>query len=216
MRRQPFAEALLPFRLPALLHERLERAENPSLALPLIIARIEGSLRSHVLDLGPALGPNVDFFSRLARRLTIADSFQTLLSLQAEHERTGDGLTPEREAEALLAYDAETRFDVVFAWDLLNYFKPTQLAPLVTRLGRFCRQGSLMFALIGTRPEMPARPRSFRILDRGRLLYETSTAAVCACPLYEERDLARSMPGFRVENTFLLRNGMKEFIFSNV
>lgn len=197
---------------------RRERVRHPTRALPVLVSKLGGERKSSILDLGPALGANVDFFRPWVRRLTIADFFQTLLARQEERDLAAEPREASGEAlsalfRELLPYDpAETRFDAVLAWDIFNYLSFDLLKALGERLGAFCCPGSLVFALISFQREIPARPRRFTIVEAGSLLYESSTAAVASAPLYEERELARLLPDFRVEASFLLRNGMKEYL----
>ena len=61
---------------------------------------------------------------------------------------------------------------------------------------------------------MPARSRRYHIMGNDRLLYQDSTQAVRTSPLYCEPDLRRMLTGFEVKNTYLLRNGIHEYLFS--
>ena len=199
---------------------RRESAIYPTRVLPLLVSKLGEERKRAILDLGPALGVNVDFFRPWARRLTIADFFQTLLARQEERELAAEA--PQESPEALsslfcelLPYDpAETPFDVVLAWDIFNYLSFEQLRALGKRLGAFCCPGSLVFALVSFQRAIPARPRRFTIVEPGSLLYEASTAAMASAPLYEERELARALPDFHVEASYILRHGMKEYLLT--
>jgi len=71
-----------------------------------------------------------------------------------------------------------------------------------------------VFALVSFQRAIPARPRRFTIVEPSSLLYESSTAAMASAPLYEERELARVLPDFRVEASYILRHGMKEYLLT--
>jgi hypothetical protein len=67
--------------------------------------------------------------------------------------------------------------------------------------------------MIITRREMPGRPQTFHIVSSDRLLYKTSGGfSVRPCPAYKEPDLLRLMPQFKIKSTYLLRNGVQEYL----
>lgn len=173
-------------------------------------SRREG--RRAVLDLGPAQGQNVEFFSQFACRLSIADLYRSWRSLQ-EADPTSK-LSFSTVCSQVLAFPVGKAFDYILAWDLLSYLTPEEVSLLGRRVTPLCRRETRLFALISTRKQMPALPYDFRILNGETLDYGLRSRAVRACPQYKEPDLARMLPGFQVESTYLLRNGMQEYVFS--
>lgn len=177
---------------------------HPTLALRQAMEHLARQERPRILDLGPASGSNIAYFARWRSRLFVEDLRD---ALAAPHGTAGA-------LRALLcAADPSLPFDLILAWDLLNYLDIAAVEGLARRLGAFCRPGSLLFALIGTRREMPARPLRLAIADTATLLYEAETGALRPCPRYREPDLLRALPGFDVEASYLLRNGMQEYLF---
>jgi hypothetical protein len=61
--------------------------------------------------------------------------------------------------------------------------------------------------------EIPAVPTRFKIIDDETLLYTTESADVRPCPRYAPRDLTLLMSGYRIQNSYILRNGMQEYVF---
>lgn len=190
-----------------------DKEEFVSLALKALIEQIGDEPIQGILDLGPAVGTNVDFFSNRSRNFYVADLFRELEKKRldaTESEITWDSVFAE-----LLPYEVDTRFDVILAWDVLNYLQKHQVQGLARAIQRFCKPGdTTLFAQIATRKSMPAQPRRYHILSNDRLLYQTPSQAVRNAPLYCEPDLRRMLTGFEVKNTFLLRNGTHEYLFS--
>jgi hypothetical protein len=191
-------------------------ARNPggeihqSLAMPALVHGLRSG-HHRILDLGPAVGTNVDFFSRLPCTLFIADLHEELFP------RTSMGVVRRRDHFPELLEEelpSAESFDLILAWDLLNYLEAIEIRSLSRRLGKSCAPGSVLFAFINTRKSMPNKPGPFRILDSEQLGYETTASTTRAAPSYKEPDLERMMPEFEVESTFLLRNGMQEYLFS--
>ncbi len=190
---------------------RQESIETSSPALKTVLESLGDSWRHGVLDLGSAIGTNVEFFSRFSRKLTVADVFRALESKPTD--KTAD-LDWDSIFAELLPHDEGTRFDLILAWDVLNYLDHSQIESLARQISRFCEQGSVLFALMATRKEIPARPRQYHIVQPEKLMYRSATQAIRPCPSYKEPDLCRWMPQFQVKSTFFLRNGMQEYLFT--
>jgi hypothetical protein len=83
----------------------------------------------------------------------------------------------------------------------------------VKHLSRFCTEGTLLFALLSSSQKMPAEPTVFKIIDPERLQYMVQTDDLVDSPRYNPRDINKMMVRFDVSNSFLLRNGIQEYLF---
>ncbi|MGH9319731.1 MAG: hypothetical protein ACRD3V_07550, partial [Vicinamibacteria bacterium] len=177
-----------------------EVVRQRSLALPKLVEPLESrTIKSFsVLDLGAASPANIEFFGGRGARLTVADFAASSI----------DALG------ALVRSDPGVHFDLVLAWDLLNYLQREKLGVLLTSLEPYFRPGTTIHAFIATARDMPASPRRYRIEDKNTLLCEQRQERVIPSPRYVEQDLLRCMPGLIVEHRFQLRNGMLEYLFS--
>jgi hypothetical protein len=183
-----------------------------SQALSILLERLHTERKHHVLDLGAASGANVDFFSGFRCKIYVADLFRALSS-EPISPAGADGAASAL-FERLLPYEDGTRFDAIVAWDLFNYLKADVLSHLAGRLRGFCRRGTVMFALGWGRAEIPVEPVRFRIGEDRRVTYDVSSPDTRACPRYAPREMERLMPGFRISRSFLLRNGLQEYVFT--
>jgi len=165
--------------------------------------------RPVLLDLGLALGSNVDFFADRGYRLQIADLYRSL-------PPEAPVLEPEQLAEPLAAALPEPAEGaaLVLAWDLFNYFPLRALSAVGDRLARCMAPDGVIFALLATLKTMPPQPQRYRVLDAQTLeTTETDAATAVDAPRYRQPDLERALPAFRVETTYLLRAGAQEYIF---
>jgi len=182
-----------------------------SLALHALTSRLRADQKYNILDLGSSVGQNVEFFSGFCGKLYIQDLYDDLISF--------DYFSPSEDVELAKVYDyllpfrPGTRFDIVFAWDLLNYLEEGECRGLMAHLANFCRQDTLVFFMISTRKAIAERPAKYRILDSQTIACESRTGIMKSCPRYREPQLARMMPAFKVLNSFLLRSGVKEYVF---
>ncbi len=190
----------------------LEPEASASLALNVLYDQLRHQRKYHILDLGPALGGNVDFFSQFSCKVYIEDFYRTLTSF--DFFSPEDGFSYQAVFEYLLPYRKNTRFDIILTWDIFNYLERDEFQALIAHLSHFCHKGTLLFALISTSKLIPEKPTTFKILDQKRLIYETNSSVLRQCPTYQQTDLNELMPDFRVRNSFLLRNGFKEYLFA--
>jgi hypothetical protein len=182
-----------------------------SLAMQVLLQQLKPERRYSILDLGSAQGRNIEFFSQFAGKISVEDLHATLTSF--DFLSPEDGFSYEAVFEYLLPYRKNTRFDIILAWDLLNYLEKDEFKHLIRHLSRFCRAGTFLLALICTSKHMPDKPTRFHIVDEQNLEYRNDSNVLRACPLYQQGDLKNLLPSFRVYNSFLLRNGMKEYLF---
>ena len=186
--------------------------EQQTLALGPVLRELERRRRPRVLDLGPALGASVEFLAGYSVQLFIADLFRSLRS--STGQLPPDAARLRRALEEQLPLPAEGPFDLVLAWDLLNYFAADQLEALGQHLGALCRPGGQLFALVATRGNIGDRPMNFEIVARDLLRYRPTGAQQRPGPGYRETALERLLDAFAVQTSFLLRNGMQEYIFT--
>jgi len=158
-----------------------------------------------ILDLGSAVGGNVEFLSQLGCKLHIADLYASR-STSVEGEELGQEFFEQ-------LFPPDTRFDVVLAWDLFNYLQRKEMARLGVLLRRNCRPGALIFALMWIQKQIPAQPIRFRIQENGQLVYERRTALERPGPRYPPAEITGLLKGFQVDRSFLLRHGIQESLF---
>lgn len=179
-----------------------------SLALAALFDEIRGR-KVQVLDLGSAVGSNVEFLSQFGCKLYIEDLYAALSTRKPSGE--GELAGPEFFAEFLAVPD-ETRFDVVFAWDLFNYLHRKELVHFAAQLRHHCNPGARLLSLMSILKTMPAQPYRFKIQDEQHLVYEPRTGTERPSPRYAPAEITDTFKGFRVDRSFLLRHGIQEFL----
>src|SRR5690606_38926970 len=110
----------------------------------------------------------------------------------------------------------QTPFDMILLWNMLDYLDRGDIGRLSRQLAELCRPGTLIYGLVSTRPQIPVTPTNFKIVDQGNLIYQYTATTQRAGPRYGQVKLLESMPGFRVKRSFLLRNGMQEYLFESL
>lgn len=178
-----------------------------SLALPSVFETMARGPKPHILDLGPAIGANVEFLSEFGCRLSIQDLYLTRTTAA-----DGEELGPEF-FEQLVPLSDGPQFNVVFAWDLFNYLSRKELGRLTARLRQACRPGAQVLALIWIHKSIPAQPIRFRFRGTDKLHYDRRTALERPGPRFQPAEINQLMSGFQVDRSFLLRHGIQEYLF---
>lgn len=174
--------------------------EHRSPGLHAALAGHAARVGCRVLDLGPAVPANVAFLSAFASHLNIADL-------------NGDGL-PAADRESWRERLAETPgpFDLVLVWDILSRIDREQTDDLVGHLRRATRPGGALFLLIHEGSEMPADPDVFEIRGDDRIAYRAVGSESAPAPKIPPAEVARRLSGFRVDASFVLRHGVREYV----
>lgn len=190
-----------------------DESANAQLRAPLLIEQIQRlttSGRQTWLDLGTAKSGLVSLMAAGPHRLVIADSGRNLDDASGNQGLDlavlGDGFGNVR--------SGNDRLDLVLSWDLLNYMDSDALGPLSSRLSDHAAPAGALHALIRySTPLMPDRPEPFRMTSDGALLAPLGGPASRRAPRPSPKALEKAMPGWKVERTMLLNNGMQEFLF---
>jgi hypothetical protein len=182
-----------------------------SLGLAALFEEFRRGRKLQVLDLGPALGSNVEFLSQYGCKIYIEDLFAAL-SARAPSGGEGDEAGPQF-FESFLPASEPASFDVVLAWDTFNYLTRKELGHFMRHLSPFCHPGTLVFSLISILKTIPAQPIRFRIIDEQNLAYEIRTSATRPAPRFVPAEMNDLLRGFRVDRSFLLRHGIQEYLF---
>ncbi len=185
---------------------------NRSPGFGLIANHLRTEQRQLVLDLGAAATPNIDFLSQLQCKVYVENLASVLDALNAPRAEDDSHSTPTA-AEQILSDAGDVCFDVVLAWDLLNYLTPAALGALVERLRGFSKHGTLLFALMYNSKQIPGAPVVFKVLAEDRLHYGLNDSVLRSQSPYSMSDLKKKMAGFVVERTYLLQNNIQEYVF---
>lgn len=186
-------------------------AVHDSPALTEILAALDPEEPVRVLDLGPALQTNLEYYATIGNRVRIVpllrnDGLEGLRALDAEaFTDMLDRLLPTGNAE----------FDLILMWDLLNYLVDDQPSILARHLATIAHPGAKIHVMIITAETMPTEPARYEILEAGRLSYRSATNGRTAAPDPPPAKVERWLKPFRVERSFLLRHGVREFIAIN-
>ena len=188
--------------------EAAEPEVHPSLALASLLAELRPDRSLRLLDLGPAVGANIAFWSeRLPCSVQVADLHRSLAEVPA-------GTDPETALRAALpeARAGEPPIDLVLAWDLFDYLERDRIRALAAALASRCRPGARFFAMVRIGKEIPREPGSYLIRPDGSLVYRLDSPHTRPGPRHRPAEIEAATPGFTTDRNFLLRHGVQEYL----
>jgi hypothetical protein len=182
--------------------------EHASPGLQSIIESLDPEVSIRVFDLGPAVSANISFLSRYSGHIQIADAVADLTAIVPDEDE------PDRTAtrvEEVVPVDAGD-YDLVLLWDVLSYLDRDVAKTLVARLRSACRPGGRLLLLVHSGSEMPEQPCTYVIRSGDRIANRSSSTSTMAVRELAPAEVERLLEGFRIEASFVLRHGMREFV----
>lgn len=181
---------------------------HPSLALSALLDEIKPDRTLRLLDLGPAVGANISFWSeRLPCSVQVADLYRSLSEVPP-------GADEDAAIAAALPADrpGEPPIDLVLAWDLLDYLDRDRIRALSMALAARCRPGARWFAMLRIGKEIPSEPGNYLIRPDASLVYRFDSPHTRPGPRYRPAEIEASTPGFHADRNYLLRHGVQEYV----
>ena len=183
-------------------------------ALELIAHQIASARRSDILDLGTPRGANIDYLSQYSCVLYFGDLPRALNDdpgmSAPEEERDVEGVVGR-----VIEYKEGVCFDAVFVWNLFDYFDSVTIRAVASRIGEYCRTGTLLYLMTSNGETIPDEPGNFTIVDEKHLRFQSGSIGTRDGMRYSPRGLERIMPGFRLRHSFMLANDMQDYLFNH-
>ena len=186
---------------------------------------LEGLGRGALLDLGPAWQTTLSFFIERGFRVSSEDLLRAWKDFLVEEEgklREATGraaqhtldVTPSARAtrflEANLQY-ANSSFDAILLWDLLDYLEPVVGKQMVANLTDLLRPGGVVFAMFHSKK--PEGFQRYRVVDL-TTLQVISTPVLCpAQRVYQNREIQDLFARYRTVKSFVGRDQLRESLF---
>jgi hypothetical protein len=178
---------------------------------------------ARVLDLGPVWQSTVSFFVDKGYRLSTDDLLRTWKEFVTTEEEglrmapvgqergvASAAMLANKFLESNIQYP-ENHFHGVLAWDLLDYFDPAVVPPLMARLSKILSPDGVVLALFHSRAV--DRFHRYRIADAQTLeLVQAPTLAVHA-HVFQNREILSLFSEFRSSKTFVGRDQVREGLF---
>jgi hypothetical protein len=162
-----------------------------------------------LLDLGPVVGSNVNFFGEhLGCKIFVEDIY-------ADLERHLQGGREEALPEFLSRRftHADQSVDGILCWDLIDYLDKASAQALATQLSRLLKVEGALLAFFGTTPVQDPHYTKFIIVDETNLRHRAYPARRPRSHVLQNRDIIKMFEGLRVSDSFLLQTNIREILF---
>ncbi|HXT21244.1 MAG TPA: hypothetical protein VN923_10870 [Thermoanaerobaculia bacterium] len=180
-----------------------------SWALADLLRRREADRRWRVLDLGVATHNNMSFFVARGATYVVEALYATTAPCRVGGRFDAACM---RALPDLLRFPPEARFDAILAWDLLDYLGAPGLAVLGERLAPHCHPRTLLHAMVAREGRLPAQPGRWEIVDEHTIRLWPHGGPLLEAVRLTDASLQRALGAFRVDRSYLLQNGLQEFL----
>jgi Methyltransferase domain len=181
-----------------------------SKVLPRFLSALAQRPTPVLLDLGPVVGANIEFFGdRLACKIYVEDLFADVES----HARRAD------RAEVRLGLaerltQAPASVDGILCWELFDYLDKTTAKALAARLVALLRPGGALYAFFGAKAGDLAHYTRFVLEAEDTLRLRSYPATPAKRQVYVVRDINKMFDGLVVaESVLLAKTSTRETLF---
>jgi hypothetical protein len=186
---------------------------HPTKALRKFLATLSSRESPVLLDLGPVVGSNLNFFGEsLGCKVFIEDLYADL----ERHAAAGTlAEFPAFLSRRLSMPDASV--DGVLAWDLLDYLDPASAQALANELVRVLRVDGALLGFFNASAPRGDRAElcytKYIVEDESTLRHREYPATRGRLRVLQNRDVIRLFDGLRVSDSFLLQSNVREILF---
>jgi len=162
-----------------------------------------------LLDLGPVVGGNVNFFGeQLGCKIFVED----ILADVDRHVRQ-DILDQLPGFFKTRLSHSDGTVDGILCWDVIDYLGRPAAQELASQLMRILRPDGALLAFFGMGQPSGMRYPKYFIVDEVTLKRRMRAAAHARQASMVNRDIIRLFSGLRVSDSFLLQNNLREILF---
>jgi predicted SAM-dependent methyltransferase len=187
---------------------RVDDLVQPSKGLPKFIAALSQHDSPVLLDFGPVIGSNVEFFGeRLGCKLFIED----LLADVDRHTRGGTLETlPDVVGKRFRHTDASV--DGILCWDIFDFLDKKSAPSLAAQIVRMLKPGGLVMGFFCSLPVERATFTKYEIVDEKNLRHRPHPGSLASKRVLQNRDIIRMFEGLVVSDSFLLKSNTREML----
>jgi hypothetical protein len=181
----------------------------PTKALRKLIASLRTRPSPTLVDLGPVVGSNVEFFGeQFGCKMFVADILAQIDRFESANEAGGlpaflDGCFPEETASV----------DAVLCWDVFDFLDRRSARIVAGHLMRVLKPDGALFGFFATAKPAPSRLSKYAVIDDGSLRHRWYSTPRMREGALQNRDIIRLFEQLRVSDSFLLHTKVREILF---
>ncbi len=183
--------------------------QHPTKALAKFVKCLQTRECPVLIDLGPVVGSNLNFFGeQLGCRIRVEDLFIDLESHAREAKL--EQLPQFLESRLKQAPDS---IDGVLCWDIFDFLDRPAAQALATALTRLLRPDGVLLGLFDTGEARAQVYTKYVVVDEAHLRYRSYPASRPRQRHLVNRDIMKLFEGLRVTDSFLMKNNVREILF---
>jgi hypothetical protein len=188
------------------------QADEPvvgSKAFPKFLAALNARPSPVLLDFGPVIGTNVEFFGdRLGCKLFIED----VIGDVDRHTRAGTIDALPKALETRFRH-ADASVDGILCWDVFDFLDKHSTQALARQVIRMLRPGGAVLALftVANKQEHSSFTK-YEIVDEANLRHRQHAGVGGVKRPLQNRDIIRMFEGLTVSDSFLLKSNTREML----
>lgn len=176
-----------------------------SVTLKRFVEGIEENPEGCLLDLGPVLNENINFFSHRVRKLYVCDLYRRL------DEDIRDQRPPDLFSRHL-DYPEKT-FDRILFWDLADRLEGPGVSSVVRRCYEMIKPGGIIMVLTMGDQVSPTGLDAFVVKEDFLLYLKPQPYPRLTARYRQNRDIMHLLLPFTPLKSLIYRNGIREFLF---
>ncbi len=171
--------------------------------LDAVVSLAFSATRPSLLDMGPPVSANIEFFGEKGFKIFVEDFLRDYLDAGCSFSSWS----------TWLRYPPST-FGGVLCWNLLDYVKAGDAGLLVQRLFLILKPGGLLLALFGGREDSETgNVLRHKILTPERVVHEPVPKTRIRSIHYPNREIMRLFGSFEIVRSFHHKSGFREYLF---
>jgi hypothetical protein len=178
-------------------------------ALKKFIAYLSTRPSPVLIDLGPVVGSNINFFGeQIGCKIFVEDIFGDL----DRHER--EGIVEQFPAFLRKRFPQATgSVDGILCWDLFDFLDRASAQAVSAELSRLLAPNGALFGFFGMAKPTEGRLTKYVVVDDSNLRHRPYSKPRPRQAVLQNRDITRLFEPLRVSDSFLLKNNVREILF---
>jgi hypothetical protein len=181
----------------------------PTKALRKFVAALRQFPSPVLLDLGPVVGSNIQYFGeQLGCKVFVEDIYEEIERVEREGRPT--------ELPAVLDSrfpQAPQSVDGILCWDLFDFLDRRSAQVVAAHLMRVLKQDGALFGIFAAGHPAEARFAKFVVVDDDTLRHRPYSRPRMRQPVMQNRDIGQLFGQLRVSDLFLLHSKVREILF---
>jgi hypothetical protein len=180
-----------------------------SRAFPKFLSALAGRDPLMLIDVGPAVGANIEFFAdRAACKIYVEDLYADL----EKHARAGTRpelatVLPSRISQP------DNSIDGILCWDLFDFLDKPASQALARELVRVLKPGGALFGHFANAAGVQTHYSTFSVVDPSTFRQRHRAATQVPRQVLPNRDIIRLFDGLLVSDSYLLLTHTREIVF---